>query len=450
MSDGPPPTGATPPRHGWLGRLARGVGRLLTGVDATAIRADLESARAALERESAARQELQRHLERRVDETTAVVEDVRGAFLATRGEFEKVRDGALPDLLVRVHELYESAGTLKSEVVAVRDERLPQAEEARVLLHTTAQELQKELEALRDGRVPHVEEDLARLHHAVEAVQGVVEELRDARLPALSARTDALVERLCEDVAVLGGLVDRLALREPLRVAVEPEVEERVPAAMAVASRAFMDAFRGPRGETLGRVSEYVALLSRAAPVLELGCGRGELLEALRAAGVAARGVDTDPAMVEACVRLGLEAGTGDALAAVRSATPGSLGGVTALHLFEHLPAATWMSIVEAAAAALRPGGVLLVESPNPESLRVGAGLFWLDPTHRAPIHPQSLAFVMRALGLEVVETRLLHPFPAEQTLAGASQPQPVRELAERLDAWLSGPRDFMVLARKP
>jgi hypothetical protein len=80
----------------------------------------------------------------------------------------------------------------------------------------------------------------------------------------------------------------------------------------------------------------------------------------------------------------------------------------------------------------------------------VGAGLFWVDPTHRAPIHPYALAFVMRALGLEVIETRMLHPFPPEQNLANPAQPAPVHELASRLDAWLSGPRDFMVLARKP
>jgi O-antigen chain-terminating methyltransferase len=154
--------------------------------------------------------------------------------------------------------------------------------------------------------------------------------------------------------------------------------------------------------------------------------------------------------MVAACRRLGLAADVGDALEALRAQKKGSLGGVTAIHVFEHLTAAAWMSVVEAASAALRSAGVLLVECPNPESLRVGAGLFWVDPTHRVPVHPQALAFVMRSLGLEVVETRLLHPFPPDQALAAKSQPDAVRELASRLDAWLSGPRDFLVIARKP
>ena len=103
---------------------------------------------------------------------------------------------------------------------------------------------------------------------------------------------------------------------------------------------------------------EYVPLLAGAAPVLDLGCGRGELLEALRDAGVEARGVDADPAMVAACRRLGLAADVDDALEALRARSTGSLGGVTAIHIFEHLTAAVWMSVVEAAAlgAALRRG----------------------------------------------------------------------------------------------
>ncbi|OYV89972.1 MAG: hypothetical protein B7Z68_11800 [Acidobacteria bacterium 21-70-11] len=268
----------------------------------------------------------------------------------------------------------------------------------------------------------------------IASVQALAVELRDQRLPALSARTDALVERLHEELTEAAGLAERVARHEPLHIAVEPAVEARIPAAVAAASRSFADEFRGDRGEILDRAADHVRLLGGAAPVLDVGCGRGELLEGLRDAGVEARGVDADPAMVAVCRRLGLAADEGDALAALREAPPGSLGAVTAVHIVEHLPAAGWMALVEGAAAALRPGGVLLIESPNPESLRVGAGLFWLDPTHRAPVHPEALAFVVKALGLEVVETRFLHPFPPDQALATPSQPEAVRELAARLD----------------
>jgi SAM-dependent methyltransferase len=429
VSAGHTPWGAVDrSNRGWLVRMMRSAVRALLGIDLDRVEAEVEHGRAALSRETAARDELQRHLEKRLDNAAAALEDVRGAYLATRSEFEHVRDRVIPELTARI----------------------AQPEGPFELLQRTCEALQKELESLRDGRVPRVEADLLRMQHSVEAVQSLAGELRDGRLPALSARTDALVERLHEELSVLSGLLDRLIQGEPLRVKVEPDAEDEVPAAITAASARFIDAFRGDRAEILDRVAGYVTLLAGAAPVLDLGCGRGELLEALRGAGVEARGVDSDPAMVAACRRLGLAAEKGDALQTLRAQKAGALGGVAAIHVLEHFPAAGWMSIVEAAAAALRSGGVLLVECPNPDSLRVGAGLFWVDPTHRLPVHPEALTFVARALGFEVVETRLLRPFPPDQALANTAQPEAVRELATRLDEWLSGPRDFLMVARKP
>jgi len=108
------------------------------------------------------------------------------------------------------------------------------------------------------------------------------------------------------------------------------------------------------------------------------------------------------------------------------------------------------MRFVAAARTALRPGGILVVECPNPESLRVGAELFWLDPTHRVPIHPQALEFVLRGVGFEIIESLRLHPFPPDQSLLRPGQDEAVAELAARLDLWLSGPRDFRIVARRP
>ena len=365
------------------------------------------------------------------------------ALTTLQGEIELLRDRRLPQTEGDVSRAQQALATLQGELELVRDQRLPEA----VRALTT---LQGELELVRDQRLAQGERDLARLQASLERVQALAEEVRDGRLPALSARFDALVERLYEELAVTTGLAQRLAQHEPVHVAVETGVELQIPAAITAASRAFLDGFRGTREEILSRVEEYVPLLRDAAPVLDLGCGRGELLDALQAGGVAAHGVDRDPALVKACRRRGLAAEVGDALTTLRSQSGESLGAVAAIHLLEHLPAAEWMSIIEAAGAALRRGGILLVECPNPESLRVGAGLFWSDPTHRVPLHPAALAFSMRTLGLEVVETRYLHPFAPEESLARPGQTPEVGELARRLDHMLSGPRDFLVIARKP
>ena len=468
MSGGRPPASdaSTPGRpaprpQGWLTRQVRGVAYFFLRRDFQRLEAGIAAARAdlgeALERQSRGIQELREHLETRVNDSAAALEDLRHAYIATRSEFEQVRDARLARLEAAVDRVRDATGAVQREVDSFREGRFPQAESAIAGIQHAAERLQREVESVRDGRMPRVEADVAGVQRALDTllttvagVQALAEELRDGRLPALSARTDALIERLHESLTEVAGLGERIARHEPLTVAVAPEIEARIPAAVAAASTRFADAFRGGRGEILGRAAELVQLLVGAAPVLDLGCGRGELLEALREAGIGARGVDSDPAMAAACRRLGFAVDEGDALSALRGAAPGSLGGVTAIHLVEHLPAPVWMQLVEAAARALRSGGALLIETPNPESLRVGAGLFWADPTHRAPVHPDALAFVAKAVGLEVVETRLLHPFPPEQALARPGQAEPVRELASRLDAWLSGPRDALLVARKP
>jgi len=427
--------------------------------------------------------QLQRHLETRLDQALGEVAELRGAAAALQSALRGVTEGALPEVQARVEtaeaQLDAAIRALQAELEAVRDRRLEAVERAQSAQHAAVLALTGEIEALRDGRLPRLEASAERTHAAIQAVvadlervrdvglpevlqrvdslavglagvQALAEEVRDRRLPALSSRLDALVARLHEELAETAGLLDRVVAGEPLRISAPPALEARLPQAVLAASRAFAETFRGSEEEIAGRVAEHVGLLRGREPVLDLGCGRGELLRLLRSAGIEASGVDTDPAMVEACRRAGLAVAEADAVAALEARPAGSLGGVVALHLVEHLPAAAWMRLVEVAARALRPGGVLLVESPNPESLRVGAGLFWIDPTHRAPVHPDALAFVARAVGLRVESVRLAHEFPPEQRLARDGQDPELRALAERLDAWLSAPRDFVLVASRP
>ncbi|HUK12267.1 MAG TPA: methyltransferase domain-containing protein [Thermoanaerobaculaceae bacterium] len=407
----------------------------------------LASVSAAVERVQAELEDLRTS---RLAHAEADVERIQDAVTVLQREVESLRDERVPGTEAGVDGLQRGVTVLQGEIEALRDRRLPGAEAGLERLQDGVDALQREVEGVRDSRIPAIEAGLGRLERATEGVQAFGEELRDHRLPVLSARVDALVARLHEDLAATAGLVERLAQREPLRIGLDPATEERLPAAIAAASRRFMDSFRGTREEILARVGEYLPLLGGAGPVLDVGCGRGELLQRLREAGVDARGVDSDPAMVAACRRLGLDVAEGEALDTLRGAAKGELGAVAAVHVLEHLPAAHWTALVVAAAEALRPGGVLLVECPNPESLRVGADLFWIDPTHRAPVHPEALEFVARAAGLEIAERRRLHPFPPEQALADPVLPAPVGALARRLDDWLSAPRDFLLVARKP
>lgn len=216
------------------------------------------------------------------------------------------------------------------------------------------------------------------------------------------------------------------------------------------------DTFRGSREHIRSLVAEYVADVKAAAEsggsVVDIGCGRGEWLEVLRDADIAAYGVDSNDTFVEANVARGLDARVGDALEHLRSVEPSSLAAVTAFHVAEHLSIDDLVELVDVSLRALRPGGVLVMETPNPVNLRVGATQFYLDPTHLKPLHPQFVEFLVTSRGFVDVELRLLHPMsdpPLRAEAIGASDPAGAAQLIDVLNRSLFGPADFAVLGRK-
>lgn len=139
-------------------------------------------------------------------------------------------------------------------------------------------------------------------------------------------------------------------------------------------------------------------------PVLELACGRGEFLDVLRDAGVEARGVDLDEGMVAACVERGHDVELGDALAFLAESEAGSYGGVFAAHFVEHLQPDDVLALCRSARRALRPGGRLVLVTPNAASHSVMSYDFWRDPTHVRFYDPALLSFLCAQAGLEVEE----------------------------------------------
>ena len=156
-------------------------------------------------------------------------------------------------------------------------------------------------------------------------------------------------------------------------------------------------------------------------PVLELACGRGELLELLRDAGVPASGVDLDTGMVEAAQQAGLDVVLGDALEHLASLPDASVMGVFSAHFVEHLEPDVLERMVAESARVLAPGGVFVAATPNTGCVSVMGYDFWRDPTHVRPYEPRLLAFYCAKAGLEVRElgeNPRNHGGPAPETLA--------------------------------
>lgn len=218
--------------------------------------------------------------------------------------------------------------------------------------------------------------------------------------------------------------------------------------------------YRGTEEDIRGRIASYLPYLAAGGPALDLGCGRGEGLALLREHGIAARGVDGSARMVAMCRERGLDAVQGDLFAALAAAPPGSLGAVLSFHVVEHLPIGALDRLVRLAWGALRPGGVLILETPSPLSLVVGARNFWLDPTHARPVHPESLRLLYELAGFDPVERLDLRPFPAAERLPEIelSRLPPeqrvladaVNRLRDHLDDLLYGCQDFALIGVKP
>ena len=209
--------------------------------------------------------------------------------------------------------------------------------------------------------------------------------------------------------------------------------------------RAFEDRYRGSRELIKDRLRVYLPFVDhlrithKGAKAIDLGCGRGELLELLQQWGFDATGVDLDEGMLAACKALNLPVVVGDAISHLESVPDSSVALVSALHVAEHLNFTALKSLVRQALRVLQAGGLLILETPNPENLVVATKNFYMDPTHQRPIPPELLSFLPEFCGFHRVKTLRL---------------QESKELAscEAPTLWdvLSGASpDFAVIAQK-
>src|SRR4029453_16794713 len=201
----------------------------------------------------------------------------------------------------------------------------------------------------------------------------------------------------------------------------------------------FEDQFRGSPDEIRRRVEEYLPLFEDASDVPDVGCGRGEFLELLRDRGMRARGVDINPAMVGVCTGKGLHAETGDALAYLQSLPDGSLGGLFAAQVVEHLEPRYLMRLLDAAFDKLRPGAPIVLETINPSCWFAFFESYIRDLTHVPPVHPDTLKYLLIATGFQRVDIRYRAPYPEADKLQALAHsggaPTSLDDMIETLNA---------------
>jgi 2-polyprenyl-3-methyl-5-hydroxy-6-metoxy-1,4-benzoquinol methylase len=241
-----------------------------------------------------------------------------------------------------------------------------------------------------------------------------------------------------EAVKTLGELEERLTRVERRGAGTDraPATVAAQPAAAAVPDYfAFEARMRGSIADVRDRQRPYVDDFRDAAPVLDIGCGRGELLGLLRDAGIEARGIDADSDMVAYARGEGLDVDQADAIAHLEGLPDRSVGGIFAGQVVEHLPAATLFRFLELAAQKLRAGGPLIAETINPLS-PLALRSYFADLTHAQPLVPETLELLAKQAGFRVTETRFLNP------------PRHADDVDERIREILFAPLDYALVAR--
>jgi O-antigen chain-terminating methyltransferase len=203
----------------------------------------------------------------------------------------------------------------------------------------------------------------------------------------------------------------------------------------------FADRFRGTEEYVRSNQRLYAPLFEGRRKVLDIGCGRGEFLDVMREANIPASGIDLDPESVALCRSKGHAADTADVFDYLAQQPDAAFDGIFAAQVVEHLPPEQLPRIIQLCSGKLQRGGLLVLETPNPECLAIFATHFFLDPTHTRPIPPSLMVFYFEEFGLGRIEVRRLSP-AVESMPSLAGLPESFRE------AFFGG-LDYAIIGRK-
>jgi SAM-dependent methyltransferase len=305
---------------------------------------------------------------------------------------------------------------------------------------------------------------------------GAVSDDSAKRWASLGARDVRLTGRVDDALRAVDDVRVTAALAQQTALSLKREVEQALGAPTFSGGQApaappdlnafkylgFENQFRGSTEAIRASLAAYIPVFERQADVLDLGCGRGEFLDLLRAAGIAARGIDLNDAMVEETRARGLLAERADALTYLRALPDASLGGIFAAQVVEHLPPDYLGALLEVAAHKTRPGGVIALETINPTCWAAFFESYIRDLTHVRPIHPETLQYLLRVSGFTDVRLEFrspiapadrLQPIPRPPADAGADLLDAIDVIngnIDRLNARMFSYQDFAAIGRRP
>ncbi|MGB8953502.1 MAG: class I SAM-dependent methyltransferase [Candidatus Aminicenantales bacterium] len=197
----------------------------------------------------------------------------------------------------------------------------------------------------------------------------------------------------------------------------------------------FENRYRGSEEEVKRQQESLVSYFKKGGTVLDLGCGRGEFLELLERNGIKSTGIEINSLMVDICLDKGLHCQKGDILEKLAEWKDNSLDGIFSSQVIEHLPPASLKRIIELSYWKLVLGGVLVLETINPASVFALVQIYFLDLSHKAPVHPQALKFLLEASGFVEVEIKYSNELVQERLVNLPGTDETSRLLNQNIDS---------------
>ena len=164
----------------------------------------------------------------------------------------------------------------------------------------------------------------------------------------------------------------------------------------------------------------------RSAPILDVGCGRGYVLEDLAALGYTAlSGIDRDTGQVAFARAQKLDVVRVEDTPRYLADRPGAYGTILLLDVLEHLPREAQPGLLRSIAGSLRPGGRLICTVPNAAS---AISSFWLynDYTHQWSFTADSLGYLLEECGFSAVRLSGIEFFPRPRFLFWVPTPRTI------------------------
>jgi SAM-dependent methyltransferase len=302
------------------------------------------------------------------------------------------------------------------------------------------------------------------------ALNGLTDELLK-RWETLSAREARFDGKVSATAAAHDDLRATLATVQQSTLTIKRELERVLsadtPAVASVSAPTldsykyvgFEDRFRGSQADIRSRLESYVPMFAGARDVLDVGCGRGELLDLLRQAGVPSSGLELNHEMAETCRARGLEVAEGDLLSYLQALPDGALGGLIAIQVVEHLEPDYLMRALDVAYHKLRPGSPIVLETINPACWFAFFASYVRDLTHVRPLHPDTLTYLLTASGFTRVRAEYRSPYPEADKLQKIAAPttdplhadlaDTVNGNTERLNALLFTYMDYAAIGER-